>query len=62
MFLRNVIDSQRISRRYIPKDRRIYYHSCEDLKSYILKDISCGFSNFLKLYRTNRCSGNAVNL
>jgi hypothetical protein len=37
MFLRNVVEFQRITRRYIPEGRTLYDHRCENLKSYVNK-------------------------
>jgi hypothetical protein len=34
MFLRNVIDFQRTTKCYIPEDRTLTNHRCENLKSY----------------------------
>jgi hypothetical protein len=37
MFLRNVGDFKWTTRRYIPEDRPLSNHGCEDLKSYKLR-------------------------
>jgi hypothetical protein len=34
------VDFQRTTRRYIPEDRILHNHRCENFKSYILKDVS----------------------
>jgi hypothetical protein len=34
MFLRNVVDIQRTTRRYIPEDSTLHNHRCENRKSY----------------------------
>jgi hypothetical protein len=35
MFLRNVVETQRTTRRHIPEDDTLHNHRCENLKSYI---------------------------
>jgi hypothetical protein len=34
MFLETSVDFQRTTRRYIPEDRTLHNHRCENLKSY----------------------------
>jgi hypothetical protein len=44
------VDFQRTTQRYIPKDRNIHNHRCEDFKSYILTE---DFGGFLESLQAN---------